>query len=245
MSGPTAATGGSGHWLTGRLGGTGLAELVRELCRNGGLPDGLADTGALAASVPGYLVTGLESARGSIEPLMRAFTFDGVETDGSLRFVHRGGHPVADVDPGSLVAASKREDEELQLTRGQETELALALKWRVVKSDEEFGGLTVEARRITVEAARIRSESFEIAMPQSGADRAARSALFEEWTGCEEATFALPPSMLALDSTDVIRIAHHGRTPEYQLVRVTDGDARRIEARRTDAAIYDLPPGPS
>jgi len=59
-----------GHWLTGRLGGTGLAELVRELGRRGGLPEGLADTGQLAASVPGYLVTGLESARGSIEPLI-------------------------------------------------------------------------------------------------------------------------------------------------------------------------------
>ena len=55
-----------GHWLTGRMGGTGLAELVRELCRRGGLPEGLADPAALAASVPGYLVTALESARGSI-----------------------------------------------------------------------------------------------------------------------------------------------------------------------------------
>jgi hypothetical protein len=180
------------------MGGTGLAELVRELCHRGGLPEGLADSGQLAASVPGYLVTGLESARGSIEPLMRAIAFDGVETDGSLRFVHRGGRTAADIAPGSLVAAQKREDEVLQLTRGQETELPLALKWRVVKADEEFGGLTVEARRITVEAARVRSESFEIAMPQGAADRAARRALFEEWVGREEAAFALALAGIAV-----------------------------------------------
>ena len=100
-----------------------------------------------------------------------------------------------------------------------------------MKSDEEFGGLTVEARRITVNAARVRSESFEIAMPQSAADRAARRALFEEWTGREEATFALPPSMLALDATDVIRIQHDGRTPEYQLARVTDGVIKFMTVR--------------
>ena len=225
-----------GHWLTGRLGGTGLAELVRELCRRGGLPEGLADTSRLSRRASRAISSAaLESARGSIEPLMRAFAFDGVETDGSLRFVHRGGRAGRRHRPGiARRGRASARTRTCSCTRGQETELPLALKWRVVKADEEFGGLTVEARRITVDAARVRSESFEIAMPQSAADRAARRALFEEWIGREEAAFALPPSMLALDPTDVVRIEHDGRTPEYQLARITDGDARRIEARRTD-----------
>ena len=32
--------------------------------------------------------------------------------------------------------------------------------------------------------------------------------------------------------------------PDYALTRISDGDGRRIEARRVDPSIYDLPPGP-
>ena len=226
-----------GHWLTGRLGATGLAELVRELCRRGGLPEGLVDSSQLIGVVPGYTVSGLESARASIEPLARFFAFDGVETGGQLRFVPRGGRPVAEIEPGELVAAEQREAEDIALTRGQETELPRALKWRLTALDEEFGGLTVEARRITVDSARVRSEGFPIACSASLADRNARRALFEEWIGREEASFALPPSRLALDPTDVVRILHDGRAPDYALTRISDGDARRIEARRVDPSI--------
>ena len=58
-----------GHWLTGRIGGCGLAELVRELCRTGGVPLELIDVSQLAATVPGYAITAIESARASIAPL--------------------------------------------------------------------------------------------------------------------------------------------------------------------------------
>lgn len=233
-----------GHWLGGRLGGIGLAELVRALCRRGGLPEGLIDTDRLAAAVPGYLVSGIESARGSIEPLSRFFGFDGMESEGALRFIPRGGRPAAVIDPERLVAARRREAEDMTLTRGQQTELPLALKWRVVTADADYGGLTVEARRITVDTARIGAEGFPIAMSQGQADRHARRALFEDWIGREEASFALPPSMLALDPADVVTLLHDGRAQDYALARLSDGEFRRIEARRTDPAIYDLPPGP-
>jgi hypothetical protein len=132
----------------------------------------------------------------------------------------------------------------ISFTRAQETELPRALKWRLLMPDEDYGSLSVEARRITVDTARVRTEQFPIVYPAALADRAARRALYEEWVGREDAAFALPPSRLALDPTDVIRLEHDGRTPDYVLARITDGGARRIEAKRTDQTLYDLPPGP-
>jgi hypothetical protein len=63
------------------------------------------------------------------------------------------------------------------------------------------------------------------------------------WIGRESATFRLPPSRLALDPADVIRLAHDGRELEFRLVSVADGEVRGIEAVRQDRAAYDLPPG--
>ena len=65
----------------------------------------------------------------------------------------------------------------------------------------------------------------------------------EAWTGRESAIFRLPPSRLALDPTDVIRLDHDGRHLGFRLVSVADAESRGIEAIRQDRQDYDLPPG--
>ncbi|GAB4227779.1 MAG: glycoside hydrolase/phage tail family protein [Methyloligellaceae bacterium] len=233
-----------GHWLSGRLGASSLGALVRELCLRAGIDESLIDTSQLVATVPGYLVDGLESPRGSIEPLMRFYGFDAVESDGAIRFIPRGGQPAAELAPGDLVAARERAGEDISLKRGQETELPLALKWRLARSDEEYAGLTVEARRITVDTARVAMEHFKLAGNAPDADARCRRALFEAWLERESAAFTLPPSRMALDPSDIVLLNHDNRFMEMRINAITDGEARGIEAVRADAVLYGLRPGP-
>jgi hypothetical protein len=166
-----------------------------------------------------------------------------VETEGVIRFLMRGRGSVATIAPDDLVAA--RDGDVLELTRGQETELPQALKWQVARADEDYDAAQVEARRITVDTARIASESFPMAVPPEEAERRCRRALMEAWVGRETAAFRLPPSRLALDPADVIRLEHDGRLVDLRLVSIADAEARGIEAVRQDRAVYDLPPGTS
>ncbi len=230
-----------GHWLTGRLGAVSLAALVRHLCLRAGLPEARIDVTGLWGAVEGYAITALESPRASITTLSRHFGFDAVETEGVIRFVMRGRASVATLAPDDLVAA--REGDVLELTRGQETELPQALKWQVARADEDYDAALVEARRITVDTTRIASESFPMAVPPEEAERRCRRALMEAWVGRETAAFRLPPSRLALDPADAIRLAHDGRLVDLRLVSIADAEARGIEAVRQDRATYDLPPG--
>lgn len=230
-----------GHWLTGRLGAVSLAALVRHLCLRAGMPEDRIDVTGLWGAIEGYAIGALESPRASITTLSRHFGFDAVETEGVIRFRLRGRASVAIIAPDDLV--STREGDVLELTRGQETELPQALKWQVARADEDYDAALVEARRITVDTARITSESFPMAVPPEEAERRCRRALLEAWTGRESAAFRLPPSRLALDPADVIRLAHDGREIEFRLVSVADAEARGMEAIRQDRATYDLPPG--
>ena len=230
-----------GHWLSGRLGAVSLAALVRHLCLRAGLTEALIDVSGLWGAVEGYVIPALESPRASIATLARHFGFDAVETGGMIRFVMRGRAAVATVAPDDLVAP--REGDVLELTRAQETELPQALKWQVARADEDYDAALVEARRITVDTARIGSESFPLAVPPEEAERRCRRALMEAWVGRESATFRLPPSRLALDPADVIRLAHDGREVELRLSSIADAEARGIEALRQDREAYDLPPG--
>ncbi|MBZ0130202.1 MAG: glycoside hydrolase TIM-barrel-like domain-containing protein [Rhodobacteraceae bacterium] len=229
-----------GHWLNGRAGAITLAALLRELCARAGLDAALIDASELADIVQGYVITALESPRASIATLARHFGFDAVESGGVIRFQPRGRQPVVTITPDELVAA---QGDVMELTRGQETEMPQALKWQVIRADEEYDTVTVEARRITVGASRIASESFPLAVPTEEADRRCRRALMEAWVGRETLTASLPPSRLAFDPGDIIALDHDARLISYRLGRVSDAGARAIEAIRTDGAIYDLPPG--
>ncbi len=230
-----------GHWLTGRLGAVSLAALVRHLCLRAGMPEALIDVSGLWGAVEGYAITALEAPRSSISTLARHFGFDAIETEGMIRFVMRGRASFLTLAHDDLVAS--REGEALELVRAQETELPQALKWQVARADEDYDAALVEARRITVDTARIASESFPMAIPPEEAERRCRRALMEAWIGRESATFRLPPSRLALDPADVIRLVHDGREIELRLVSIADSDGRGVEAVRQDRAAYDPPPG--
>jgi hypothetical protein len=230
-----------GHWLSGRLGAVSLAALVRHLCLRAGMPEARIDVSGLWGALEGYVIGALESPRASISNLARHFGFDAVESEPNIRFVMRGRASVATISADAMVASGQ--DEVFELTRGQETELPQALKWQVARADEDYDAAVVEARRITVEASRIASETFPFAVPPEEAERRCRRALMEAWTGRESAVFRLPPSRLALDPTDVIRLDHDGRQLGFRLVSVADAESRSIEAIRQDRQDYDLPPG--
>ncbi len=218
-----------------------LAALVRHLCLRAGLAEDLIDVTGLWGAVEGHVIGALESPRASISTLARHFGFDAIETEGVIRFVMRGRASVVTLAHDDLVAS--REGEALELVRAQETELPQALKWQVARADEDYDAALVEARRITVDTTRIASESFPMAIPPEEAERRCRRALMEAWIGRESATFRLPPSRLALDPADVIRLENDGREVEFRLVSMADSDARGIEAVRQDRTAYDLPPG--
>lgn len=214
---------------------------MRHLCLRAGLPEAWIDISGLTGAVDGYVISALESPRSSITLLARHFGFDACESEGRLRFTMRGRAPVATIAPGGMVAASQ--GDVMELTRGQETELPQALKWQVARADEDYDGITVESRRITVEASRISSDSFPMAVPPEEADRRCRRALMEAWVGRETGAFRLPPSMLALDPGDVIALDHDGRRVEMRILSLSDAESRGVEAMRQDRDAYDLPPG--
>ena len=232
-----------GHWLTGRLGAASVGSLVQTLCLRAGFNPAYLDTSALTGSVEGYVIAALEAPRNSIAVLARHFGFDAVEAEGILRFVPRGAGPTVTLVPDQLVVADGEAPEPFELTRQQTTEIPLALKWSVVRSDEDYDSVMVEARRVTSDTARTVSESFPLAVPPEEAERRCRRALFEAWVGMEGFAAVLPLSLLRLDPTDVIALNHDGRLYEFRLGQIADDGARRIEGVRQDRFAYDLPPG--
>ncbi len=228
-----------GHWLTGRLGAVSLAALVRHLCLAAGMDAAHIDVSGLWGAAEGLVIPAIESPRTTNSMLARHFGFDAVESEGVICFRMRGRASVATITPDDLVAGN---GEDIERTRGQETELPQVLRWSVARADEDYDAALVEARRITTGAVRVTAESFPVAVAPEEAERRCRRALMETWTARERASFTLPPSRLALDPGDVV-VLEDGTATEFRLTRIADGLVRRIEASRQDREVYDLPPG--
>ncbi|NWH09202.1 MAG: glycoside hydrolase/phage tail family protein [Alphaproteobacteria bacterium] len=230
-----------GHWLTGRAGRVAVGDIIAELCAAIRLD--AFDVSALSAHVDGYVLDRIMAPRDAIEPLMLAFRFDAVETQGMLKFRPRGTASLALLKPDGFIEAQEN-GETYTITRAQEADLPLIAKLTFIESLSDFRKAAVEARRQAGAATRVAEASLAVAMESSLAQGLADIWLQEAWAARETVAFALPPSALALDPGDVLTLSLPTRTIEVRIDAITDAGARSIKATATDESLYEITLGP-
>jgi hypothetical protein len=226
-----------GHWVTGRIAGAPLAETVARILEDAGFAD--YDTSALTGLVPGYVIDRIMAAREALQPLELAFFFDAVESTGRIAFRHRGGAPVLTVAPDDLVE-TRAEAPLLTLTRGQETELPASAKITYAAAAADYRQAVAEARQLAGASGRVAQADLAVVLEADQAAAVAEAWLFEAWAARERASFALPPSRLALEPTDCVQVLTNGRSRLFRVTEIGEHGARDIEARSLDPVVYAL-----
>ena len=221
-----------GHWLSGRLGSAPASETIRRILDDAGFAQYAIEP--IPAVVDGLTSGTLGSARAALDALRPVYQFDAVESGGVIRFMARLGRmPVVSVSGDDLVLSD--DNRRFKLTRLQETELPQAIKLSYGDQARDDQPAGTGARRSTGGSLRTLDYAVPAIMAESTARSICEYELQSAWTGRERASFALPPSYLALDPGDVIDFA-----PLSQMLRlsdITDGAARTVEAYRTDPLV--------
>ena len=226
-----------GHWITGRIAAQPLAAVVAALLDGLGFAD--YDTRALDQTITGWVVERPMSAREALQPLELASFVDAVESEGLIRFRPRGGEPpVATLDPDDLVE-TRAEASLIELTRAQETDLPAAARLAYSSSESDYRRAIAQSRRRAGASGRMSEAEVALVMDGGQAQRTADTWLHETWAARERAVFTLPPSRLALEPGDVIRLDHAGSTRLLRITAVGDHGARAVEARGIDPAVYE------
>ncbi len=226
-----------GHWLTGRIGGGAVASLVGQLLQDYGFTR--YETSALQGSVDGFVIDRLMSAREALQPLSLAYFFDAYESGGVIRFKRRGvDGPALAVTPDDVVEI-RADDPLYSLTRGQETELPVSAKITYINVAKGYQQGSAEARRLNVRSGRVSAAELPIVMRQEQAEQIAESWLHEAWSARERASFALPPSELALEPTDVVTLEAEGRSHRFRITETRDAAYKAIEARAIEPRIFE------
>lgn len=226
----------TGHWLTGRLGSAPLDGLVSALLADSGMDN--ADTDDLGEGPDGYVVDRPMAPRAMLDALSLTYAFEAMEEDGMLRFKQRGGRPVVELTEDDLVLPD--EAAPATLTRLQESELPREVSLSYTESGNDYQKAAALSRRLVGGAGRTSHADLAIVTHAGEAERRAEIWLQDLWAGRESASFALPPSRLALSLGDVAGLTVNGRRRLVEIQEIVDAEHRAVTARSIDPEVFDL-----
>ncbi len=225
----------TGHWLNGRLGDVPLSNLVATLAGT----YAPCDVSGLSGLVTGYAVTDIMSVRDALGPLMTAYGFDAVESEGVIRFVSRGSITPVPLDEENVVLG---DGTAFTLERAQETDLPNVSAISYCDA-ADYRDAVVQSRRLVSQSERVARSALPLVLEAATASAIGDRLLQDAWVMREQARFSLPPSQLALDPADEIAFTTGGRTHRLRLTQIHDGLAREMECVATDPSIYENLPG--
>lgn len=238
----------TGHWLQGKLGISGLAAIVADLCTRGGYAPADIDVARLREPVDGFVVTRQQSIRAAIEQLQDAYFFDAVESDNVLKFVPRAGEPQCTLSGDDLVPEKPRSGP-LTLRRKQEIELPGRVNVVYINRFLDYQTGTQYAERQSAGTSQKNTLELSVVMSDQQAKTIAEASLYQAWAARTAYRLGVSMKYAALEPSDVIEVAADGALHRMRITetRLLARGILTIDAESEDASAYDFytPPGVS
>ncbi|MEM8624854.1 MAG: glycoside hydrolase/phage tail family protein [Pseudomonadota bacterium] len=224
-----------GHWITGRVSASGLAEVVAAVCVRAGLAPHEFDVSDLVGAVHGYAIERTRSAREALQPLMTTYGFDAFESGGRIVFRMRSGGAEVVLAPERLIEGAEP-GQAVALSRGTAGDLSDIVRLGFVQAEADYRVGMAEAIRPGGAGILVDESSVPIAFPASVADGIAARWLAEGESARDAVSFAVPPSEIALEPGDVVGI--EGVRGVWRIEGLTLGAGQEAVATRVDPALY-------
>nr|MBX2806274.1 glycoside hydrolase/phage tail family protein [Hyphomicrobiales bacterium] len=226
-----------GHWLTGRVSDAPLPELIDRLLTDHDFTG--YEATQLSGTMAGYVIDRTLSARDAIQPLETAFFFDSYESEGMLRFAHRGyGGSLVNLSPDDLVETNP-DQPRYEFRRTQESDLPSHARITYIDGDREYVQGSAEGQRIPTGGGRVSNAHLPIVTRYGSARAIAETMLHESWASREAAQFALPPSRLSLDASDLVTLRLGRRDAPLRLTQLATGQQIKVQATSIEPQLYD------
>lgn len=173
--------------------------------------------------VDGYTIARQTTVRNAIDALRPAYYFDAVESEGLVKFVKRGGAPVATIDADDLDARSDGQSpgDPLLTTRQMEVELPRVVNVNYQLAATDYEAATKLAKRLVGASGNETTLDLPLVLTDTQAQEIADVNLQLSWVQRLSYTFNLPRKYSDLEPTDHIVVKGNGmrltkatRTPQ-------------------------------
>ncbi len=228
----------SGHWLTGRAASAPLAQTIAAVLDEYGFQD--YDVGSLNGVMSGFVIDRIMSAREALQPLELAHFLDSFESEGVIRFRHRGANPAVATISADDMAEERGGAQNFSLSRGQETELPAHAKITYISAQGAYRQSVAESRRLAGKSGRVATAQLPIVFEHAQAQALADSWLFDAWSAREAAEFSLPPSRLAIEPSDSVVAEFDGREFLLRITEIGENIRRDVRGLSISPHVFDV-----
>lgn len=214
--------------------------IVRDISQACGLSASDFDVTALATqTVRGFCLTREVTGRGAIESLQQVFLFDGVESDGVVKWHFRAAaSSVGTLTEDMLAAREYQENEEggdpLLITNNrQELDLpeSLTLTYQDQGRDYQAGAQIARRFRAVVHSRDNASIEVPVVLTADEAKGVVQKALYLAWATSTGYEFNVPLDAIQYDPGDVVSVNHRGNVYAVYLTEVSLGANNVIGCR--------------
>lgn len=219
-----------------------LSAVVSALCTRTGLSAADLDVSALTDTVDGYVIPRPMTARAALEQLRQAYFFDGVESDGKVKFVKRGGASQATIADDELGVREYGTEaaEPIRISRAQELELPVEVHVQYLDVDNDYLPGSQEARRLTTQSKNQIRVDLPLALSSAKAAQVADVLMRNAWIERHRFAFALTRKYAKLDPSDNITVPTAQGLALVRLTRTDYGASGVLacEALADDTVLY-------
>jgi len=216
-----------------------LSDVVTTICTKSGLKTSDIDVTALASdNVSGYALVRDLTGREALAPLQRAFHFDGVESDGKIKFVKRGGSSIETIPETQLAARAIGEGipDLVTTIRVNEKELPSTVEVGYSNPAMDHQNGMQRATRLITKSESVEDIELAISMTDDDARQIADIALYEAWLGRSSREIKISRRYLFLDPTDVVTVTTASGTFIIRIEEMTFGEPGVLILRGLDDA---------
>ncbi len=219
-----------------------LASIVDALCNEVALTDPEIDVSELTDLVWGYIVSSRMTARKAIEPLQVAYFFDGVESDGKIKFLKRGRTSSVTIDDDDLSVHEPTAEtpDALVTTRQQELELPKILNILYMNPAEDYQQGTQSSQRLITRSEEEKTITLPIVLEDNEAKQITEKLHYMIWLERNKYRFNYSRKYFYLDPIDVITLTVGSNTYIVRLLSMNYGFSGQIdvEAVAEDSTVY-------
>ena len=221
-----------GHWLTGRMGLAPLGDVVFDLCVSAELDP---DVSELDGLVSGYLVERPMAVRDALSPLAELFGFTATDTAGGIRF-GRPGSTTHERSSDALVLTEPGET--LRCERQDFAAMPADVRVHFIADEDDYARSAALARHRLGAARGVADLPVPLLADSGQAEGWAKQALRRLEAEGERFAFTLPPSSLAVEPGDRIRVTADADTIDLTISELSGETARHASGSHS----HDVPP---
>lgn len=225
-----------GHWLTGRFSEQPLASVVAEICEASGLEK--FDVSDLVGTIVGTVVSGVETGRQSLQPLLLAYDFSAYQAEGQLNFRNREERIELTVRREDL--ALDAENPVVMKIRAPEAETVGRLRVNFWDAQRDYQAGSAESTLSDDDSDASSTFELPVALGSEQAKAIAGRSLVRSRVARDEIQFSLPPSVAHVTAGDVIKFEDDETNSTYRIERIEDSLVRKVEAQRMEQQVYKL-----